>query len=53
LLYAQTLVPHLQKMTELADRGVGSAFTANRLQPKAGKAEAKMTGAKRTLGANT
>jgi hypothetical protein len=47
LLYAPTLDPHLQKLTELADRVF--CIYGEQAPAKGKKAEAKMPGAQRTL----
>jgi len=48
LLYAPALDPHLQKLTELADR-VFCIYEKRAAPAKAGKAEAKTPGAQATL----
>ncbi|TFH49338.1 MAG: hypothetical protein E4G89_04955, partial [Methanothrix sp.] len=47
MLYAPALDPHLQKITELADRVV--CIYSEQAPAKSRKAEAKMPGAQRTL----
>ena len=50
LLYAPALDPHLQKITELADR-VFCIYSEPAEAKGRGKAEARVPGAQRTLGA--